>query len=86
MIADRLKRSTHIENDIAPTLPTPGENLMLPEEYLMGWAVAEVQYLIYPGDADVFAGNVEMAREHITVSIVYSSFTLSSISLANVSI
>jgi hypothetical protein len=29
---------------------------MLPEEYLVGWAVTEVQYLIYPGDANVFAG------------------------------
>jgi hypothetical protein len=29
---------------------------MLAEEYLMGWAMAEVQCLIHPGDANVFAG------------------------------
>ena len=60
MFADRLKRPTHqFEKDIAPTLPTARENLMLPEKYLMGWAVAEVQRLIRSRDADVFAGHTK---------------------------
>jgi hypothetical protein len=50
------RRAYQFENYISVALPTPREDLMLPEKYLMGWAVAEVQCLIYPGDANVFAG------------------------------
>jgi hypothetical protein len=50
------RRAYQLEDDIAPTLPTSREDLMLPQEYLMWWTVAEVQCLIYPGDANVFAG------------------------------
>jgi hypothetical protein len=50
------RRAYQLENDITSTLPTAGEDFMFPQEYLMGWAVAEVQCLIYPGDANVFAG------------------------------
>ena len=57
VITARLKRPTdQLENDIAPALPTSGKNLMLPEEHLMGWAMAEMQCLIHPGDANMFAG------------------------------
>jgi hypothetical protein len=57
VITNRMNRPAHqFENDITSTLPTSRENLMLPQEYLMGWTVAEVQCLIYPGDANVFAG------------------------------
>lgn len=69
VVTNRLNRPAHqLENDIAPTLPTAGENLMLPKEYLMGRTVAEVQCLIYPGYADVLVWNAKhgKVREHIT--------------------
>jgi len=60
MITGRLKRpSDQLENDIAPTLATPREDLMLPQEYLMGWAMAEVQCLVDSGDSNVFVWNAE---------------------------
>jgi hypothetical protein len=60
MITGWVNRCAHqFENHISLALPTAREDLMLPQEHLMGWAVAEMQCLIYPGDANVFVWNAE---------------------------
>lgn len=67
VIAGRLKRPTHqFEDYIAAALPTTGKGLVLPEEHLMGWTMAEVQYLIHSRDADVFAGDAEHRNPETT--------------------
>jgi hypothetical protein len=56
VIAGRLKRTAYqLKDDITSALTTAWKDLMLPQEYLMRWAVAEVQNLVDSGDADVFA-------------------------------
>jgi hypothetical protein len=76
MITRRVNRRAHqLENDITSTLPTTRKNLVLPEEYLMGRSVAEMQYLIDPGDPNVFVRNAEHegVRDHCTRAPAYWS-------------
>jgi len=53
-------------------MPTAGEKLILPKEYLMGRTVAEVENLINPSDADVFTGNTQHGFHALLALLTHS--------------